>query len=126
MKDSHERLLSQLLRIFLKSQQTGVTRPLRIRLAIAQVQAVKAARSTVMGLMFFQIFKLLLFAGFAIFHVGLFFYLDVGESEKGEIFMILGGVYFLLMVLGMFMGLSQKRWMKMTGADKAVMKAIYK
>ena len=79
-----------------------------------------------MGMMFFQIFKLFLFAGFAIFHAGLFFYLDVGESEKGEIFMILGGVYFLLMVLGIFMALSQKRWMKMTGADKAVMKAIYK
>ncbi|WFB36663.1 hypothetical protein P3T73_02665 [Kiritimatiellota bacterium B12222] len=124
MKASHEGWVTQLLAMFLRSQQTGLTRPLRIRMAIAQVEAVKFARGSVMRIMLLLLLYVILFTGFILFHVGLFFYLDWGLADKGALFMILGGVYVLLMVLFMMFGLSQKRWMKKSGADRAVIHAL--
>jgi len=119
-------LLSYLLTMLLKEQKHQLMRPLRIRWAIAKVEAVKMARNSVLMLCMLSIFYVLLFGGFLLFHVGLFFYLPGSEIDRGLLLMILGGVYFLLMLLGMAVGLSQKRWMRKSGADKAVLDALRK
>ncbi|MDF3130981.1 phage holin family protein [Kiritimatiellaeota bacterium B1221] len=126
MKSSHERFIGHVLGMILRSQQTGLTQPLRIRMAIAKVEAVKIVRGSVMGIFLLSLFYLFLFTGFVLFHVGLFFYLDWTVVDKGALFMIIGAVYFLLMILGMMMGLSQRRWMRKSGADKAVYNALRK
>jgi len=93
---------------------------------MAKVEAVKFARNSVLAICLLSLFYVLLLSGFLLFHVGLFFYLPVSAAEKGLIFMILGGAYFILMMLGMCIAVSQKRWMRKTGADKTVLNALRK
>jgi len=119
-------LTTYILSLLLKSQQGQLMRPLRIRLALAKVEAVKFARNSVLAVCLMSVFYVLLLSGFLLFHVGLFFYLPGSGAEKGLIFMILGGSYFVLMVLGMCIAVSQKRWMRKTGADKTVLNALRK
>jgi hypothetical protein len=119
-------LITYLITLLLKGQQRQFMRPLRIRLAIAQVEAVKLARNSVMAICLMCLFYIILFSGILLFHVGLFFYLPGSTADRGLIFMILGGFYFLLMLLGMRIALSQKRWMHKSGADKAVIDALRK
>ncbi|MEX2606686.1 MAG: hypothetical protein WD708_05010 [Kiritimatiellia bacterium] len=124
MSSSKDKVMWLMLYRLLKSQQRGLTRPLRIQATLLYVQAVQAARCSVMGLLGFCILYLFLFTGFILFHVGLFFTLPGTLTERGVIFMWLGGGYVVAMLLLCAFALSQKRWMKMTGADKAVLKAL--
>lgn len=122
----NDSLTSYILTLLLKGQQRQLMRPLHIRMAIAKVEAVKLARNSVLGLCVLNLFCILLLSGFLLFHIGLFFYLPGSTADRGLIFMILGGSYVILMLLGMGMALSQKRWMRISGADKAVLDALRK
>jgi hypothetical protein len=113
-----------LLYRLLKSRRQGLSRPLRIKATFLYVKAVQAARNTAIGLLGFGILCLFLLTGFLSFHAGLFLYLPGTLAERGRIFMWLGGGYVLVMLLICAFALSQKRWMKMTGADKAVLRAL--
>lgn len=108
----------------LRREQRSLSRPLRIKMTMMYVKAVQAARSSVMALIGLCILSSFLFGGFLLFHLGLFLYLPWDTAEKGELFMWLGGGYFLLSLLFCAGVLSQRRWMRMTGADDAVRKAL--
>lgn len=119
-------LLAYCLSLLVKSQQQQLLRPLRIRLAMAKVEAVKCARASVLAICLLSIFFVILLSGFVMFHVGLFFYLPGSMADRGLIIMILGASYFFLMMIGMCMALSQKRWMRKSGADQTVLRALQK
>lgn len=108
----------------LKGQQKSITRPLRIKATFLYVKAVQIARGSVIALLGFCILHLFLFTGFIMFHAGLFLYMPGTLTEKGLFFMCLGGGYVVAMLLVCVFALTQKRWMKMTGADKAVLRAL--
>ena len=124
MSNSKDKVMWLMLFRLIKSQQRGLIRPLRIKTALLHVKAVQAARYSVMALLGFCFLYLFLFAGFVLFHVGLFLYLPGSPADKGCIFMWLGGGYVLAMLVVCAFALSQKRWMKMSGADKAVIRAL--
>lgn len=126
MGNAKDKVMWLMLYRMMKSQQHSMMRPLRIRATLLYVQAVKAARGSVMGVIGLCVLYILLFTGFAMFHVGLFLYLPWTLADKGWLMMWLGGGYFVATLLLCGFMLSQKRWMKMTGADEAVMKALEK
>ena len=126
MSKTSDKVMWMMLLQLLRSQQRSLLRPLRIRATLAYVQAVRAARMSIFALVGLCLFYILLLGGFLIFHVGLYVYLPWTDADKGLLFMCLGGGYFLLMLLIVAFALSQKRWMRMTGADEAVMKALRK
>lgn len=126
MSRSKDKVMWLMLYRLLKSQQQGLVRPLRIKAAYLMVKTVQAARGGVMAFLGICMLYLFLFTGFLLFHVGLFLNLPGTLAERGCVFMWLGGGYVLTMLLLCAVGLSQKRWMKMTGADKAVLRALEK
>ncbi|MDA3874595.1 MAG: hypothetical protein PF795_11635 [Kiritimatiellae bacterium] len=124
MRDPKEKVIWLLIYRVLRGEQRSLTRPLRIRATLMYVKAVRAARRSLIGLIGLCILFVFLFGGFLLFHAGLFFYLPCEPAEKGELFMWLGGGYFLLTLLICVVSLSQRRWMRMTGADEAVRNAL--
>jgi len=126
MTKTSDKVLWMMIYQLLRSQQRSVLRPLRIRATLMYVKGVRAARWTAFGLVGLCLLYIFLFGGFLLFHVGLFFYLPWTAAEKGCLFMGLGGGYVALTLLILAFALSQKRWMRMTGADKAVLEALRK
>ena len=124
MRSKKDMIFWLLLYRMLVGEQRSLTRPLRVKSAQMYVKTVQAARRSVFVLMGFCLLCIFLFGGFLLFHVGLFFYMDGDLSDKGGIFMWLGGIYFLLTLVICALALSQRRWMSMSGADVAVRKAI--
>lgn len=124
MSSSGNRVFRLLLYRLLRSQRHCLTRPLRIKATLLYVRAVQVVRCSVMSVLGLCVVCLFLFTGLALFHLGLFLYLPGSLAEKGCIFMWLGGGYIVAMSLLCAFALSQKKWMKMTGADKAVLRAL--
>lgn len=124
MSEAKDKVMWLLIYRMLRGEQRSLTRPLRIKATVMYVKAVRALRSSLIGLIGLRILSHIFFGGFLLFHVGLFCYLPGSQEEKGEIFMWLGGGYLLLTVLISTVLLSQRRWMRMTGADEAVVKAL--
>ncbi len=124
MKSSKNIVVWLLLYRLLIGQRQKLTRPLRIKATFLHVKAVRAARNSVIGLLGFCLLMLFLFTGFMAFHAGLFLVLPGTLAERGRIFMWMGGGYVFAVMLACAFALSQKRWMKMTGADKAVLRAL--
>lgn len=124
MKSSKNIVVWLLLYQLLIGQPQKLVRPLRIKAAFLHVKAVRAARNSVFALLGFCVLLLFLFTGFMAFHAGLFLVLPGTLAERGLIFMWMGGGYVFVVILACVIALSQKRWMKMTGADKAVRRAL--
>ncbi len=114
MKSSKTMVAWLLLYRLLMGQRPKFTRPLRIQATFLHVKAVQAARNSVITLLGLCVLVLFLFTGFMVFHVGLFLYLPGTLAERGFTFICLGGGYVLVW------------WMRMTGADKAVLRALEK
>jgi hypothetical protein len=126
MAASKDHLFAHLLGVLLLGKTGSVTRTMRIRATFAYVKTLQVARQGIMGLLGLSFLLLLVNCGLLVFHIGLFFYLPWSLQDKGLLLMILGGSYVLLTLLGCAFALSQRRWMRKTGADKAVRNALLK
>ncbi len=95
----------------------------KIKAAAAYVHVVRAARLGVMGLVGLVVCSMVLFLGLFLIHVALFIYLPWTITIKLLVMAILGLIYIAAAVAIMVALLSEKRWMRHSGATRAVEEA---
>ena len=97
---------------------------MRIKAATGYVKGVRAARTAVLAYVGFCLLVALLAAGFILFHVGLYVRLAWEPADKALLMMVMGGVYMAIPAIGFAILASQRLWMRATGADEAVRRAL--
>ncbi len=95
----------------------------KIQAAVAYVKGVRAARLGVMALVGLVVCSMVLFLGLVLFHVALFIYVPWEIEVKLLVMALLGLAYIIAAVAVMAAALSQKRWMRCSGAKRAVEEA---
>ncbi len=92
----------------------------KIQAAVAYVKGVRAARLGIMALVGLVVCSMVLFLGLLLLHVALFICLPWEIKVKLLVMAILGLIYVIAAVVIMVALLSQKRWMRHSGATRAV------
>ena len=99
---------------------------LKVEATIVYVNGVKTARRVIILLCLLIFCTIILACGFILIPIALCLYMPWTPETKATVAIIFGAVYVLIPVLVMSGLLSQKRWMKMTGANEMVKKALDK
>lgn len=124
MKKELQRILWVLLIRTVRKQHQSMLHLSRIKAATYYVQGVRSARLGLLGYLGLCFLRLLFGAGFLLLHAGLFLYLPWDLKTKGFWLLVLGGAYLLIAVLALAFLLSQRMWMRVSGADQAVHRAV--
>lgn len=96
----------------------------RIRTARAAVRGVQAARLTAAGAFTALLLAGLVAVGFLLFHIGLFLLLPWTLEQRAWLLLILGALYLLAVGIVATRLLRDRFWMRMTGADRMVERAV--
>ena len=97
-------------------------RRLKIGAVSAYLRLVDGVRKGVLGVVAILLILMLLIVGFVAIHVGLFIVLDWEIKTIGIVTLCLGGVYFLVPLIAIMVGTSERTWMKISGGDELVRK----
>lgn len=97
---------------------------LKIEATKAYVHGVKAARLSVLGLMWMGLVIGLVCIGTILFHIGLFILLPWSMEAKAGLGMVLGLVYMVGGGLMLRVGMAEKRWMEKSGAGKMLNEVV--
>lgn len=93
---------------------------LSIRAVMLYVRGVGGARRMVVALVLAIAALLLASAGFILFHIGLFLWLPLSTAAKGLILAALGLAYLLIAALAIRKALSEKAWLRASGASDLI------
>jgi hypothetical protein len=123
MSKRTERLFVDILLRLFKRQQRALIQLGRIKVARWYVLCVKSARSAYLFGVGLLGVAVLLFGGFVLFHIGLFFYLPWTLSDRALLLLSLGGLYFAIGALLLLVVGRQEFWMRLSKADDIVERA---
>lgn len=93
---------------------------LKIGAVSAYLRLVDGVRKGVLGVVAILLMLMLLIVGFVAVHVGLFIVLDWEIKTIGIVTLCLGGVYFLVPLIVIMVGTSERTWMKISGGNELV------
>lgn len=124
MNRRFHRLIWLLLLRMVRRQRDSIIHLTRIKTAIYYVKGIQSARLALVGYLGLCLLRLIFGAGFVLVHAGLFLYLPGDMRTKGKWIMVLGGIYLLISIIVFAVLLSQRIWMRVSGANKAVMRAV--
>lgn len=89
----------------------------KVKAAIYYLQAIKAARGVVIGICLLLFVLTMIGAGLVLVPLALIMWAPWTNETKVIVGIIIGAVYVLVPVISAMVFLSQKRWMRMTGAS---------
>jgi hypothetical protein len=112
--------------VVLSAQRQGRTtvQLARIRTARAAVKGVQAARLSAGWAFVCLLLAGLAVTGCLIFHAGLFVLLPWSLEQRAWLMVVLGAVYFLIVVVAAVLLLRDRFWMRFTGTDRLVERAL--
>ncbi len=122
MAKVREIILSFFMQVF-ECERMRVVRLGKIKAAAAYLHGVRAARLGVMALVGLVVCGMVLFLGLILIHVALFICLPWEIEVKLLVMALLGLIYIAAAVAIMVALLSEKRWMRHSGATRAVEEA---
>ena len=94
---------------------------LKIKGAIWYIRGVRTARKAYIGVVLFFLCLALVTAGFILLHVGLFALLPA--PANAITLLVLGAIYLIVGLSALAATCSEKRWMKLSRADRMVARA---
>lgn len=124
MNRRFHRIIWLLLLRMVRRQRDSIIHLTRIKTAIYYVKSIQSARCALIGYLSLCLLRLIFGAGFVLVHAGLFLYLPGEMRTKGKWLMIVGGIYLLITIIVFAVILSQRMWMRVSGANKAVIRAV--
>lgn len=99
-------------------------RTLKAQAAIVYLEGIKGTRRILILFCLMVFIITLVGAGFVLIPVALLLFTTWQPQTKAIVGVAIGAVYLLIPLVGVFFVLSEKRWMKVTGARKTVEKLI--
>ena len=109
---------------FLRQKERTAIQLFRIKAATAYVKGVQGARLAFLGYLAVAVLIVIFTAGFILLHVGLYHYLDWPVQSKALLLMVLGGIYFVIPLLVFCVMARPRLWMRCSGADEIVDRAL--
>jgi len=92
----------------------------RARAAAVYLEGIKGARRIVIVLCLMIFIITLIGAGFVVIPLALLIFMPWAPQTKAAVGIVIGAVYLLVPLVGVFLVLPEKRWMALTGARTAL------
>ena len=115
-------LIDMLIEWLKEAYLDSLIRRLKAQVANIYLEAMKVTRRVVVAFGFMMFVVALIGAGFVLIPLALLLFMPWGPHTKAVVGIVTGVAYIVIPLVGMLVGLSEKRWLALTGARDALNK----